>query len=60
MVPTRCAVCDLTTDEVVNIIIALPSDIAPDDCQLIEVMNGQLCDIGWFWAGVEFTPPEVP
>lgn len=60
MVPTRCAVCDLTTGEVVNMIIASPSDPAPEGCQLIEVMNGQMCDIGWFWDGVEFTPPQVP
>lgn len=57
MVPTRCAVCDLNTGEVVNIIIASPSDLAPEDCQLIEIMNEQPCDIGWFWNGADFTPP---
>jgi hypothetical protein len=50
----------VTTGEVVNLIIASPSDLAPEGCQLIEVMNGQPCDIGWYWDGVDFTPPQVP
>lgn len=56
MVPTRCAVCDLNTGEVVNIIIASPSDLAPEGCQLVEIMNEQPCDIGWIWNGAEFAP----
>lgn len=58
MLDTRCAVCQLSDGLVVNIIIASPSDPAPDGCQLIEIMNGQPCDIGWYWTGTEFIPPE--
>lgn len=61
MVPTRCAVCQLTDGLVVNLIIALPSDFAPDGCQLVEIMNGQDAGIGWTWTGSEFVAPaEVP
>ncbi len=58
-IETRCAVCQLINGEVINIIIAVPSDSAPDDCQLVEVMNEQPCDIGWYWTGAEFIPPVV-
>lgn len=59
MVPTRCAVCQLSDGLVVNMIIALPSDPAPEGCQLVEVINDQPCDMGWFWTGSEFVlPPE--
>lgn len=59
---TRCAVCQLSDGLVVNIIVAAPSDLAPDGCQLVEVMNEQLCDIGWFYDGMGFvnTTPEEP
>lgn len=59
MLETRCAVCQLSDGLVVNIIIAVPSEPAQDGCQLIEVMNEQFCDIGWYWTGTEFTPPEA-
>lgn len=59
MLETRCAVCQLSDGLVVNVIIAAPSDPAQDGCQLIEVMNEQPCDIGWYWTGTEFTPPAV-
>lgn len=58
MLDTRCAVCQLSDGLVVNIIIAEPYNPAPDGCQLIEIMNGQPCDIGWYWTGTEFIPPE--
>lgn len=58
MLETRCAVCQLSDGLVVNIIIAVPSDPAPIGCQLVEIMNGQPCDIGWYWTGTEFIPPE--
>ena len=55
---TRCAVVDLATNLVANIIVASPSDLAPDGCQLVELMNGMDCDIGWTWDGAfTFTPP---
>ena len=31
---------------------------APDGCQLVEVMNEQMCDIGWFWANDTFNGPR--
>lgn len=57
MLETRCAVCQLSDGLVVNMIVAVPSDPAPEGCQLIEVMNEQPCDIGWYWTGTEFIPP---
>jgi len=54
---TTCAVCRLSDGLVVNTIIANPSDTAPDECQLVEIMTGQPCDIGWTWDGVTFNPP---
>lgn len=56
---TRCAVCQLSDGLVINIIIATPSDLPPDGMQLVEVMNGQMCDIGWYWTGTEFVPPPA-
>ena len=56
-VSTRCAVCQLIDGLVINIIVALPSNPAQDGCQLIEVMSGQDCDIGWYWNGKLFIPP---
>jgi hypothetical protein len=55
-VSTRCAVCQLIDGLVINIIMALPSDPAQDGCQLIEIMSGQDCDIGWYWDGQWFIP----
>lgn len=58
MLETRCAVCQIQDGLVVNIIIASPSDLAPDGCQLVEIMNDQLCDIGWYYDGVNFIDPN--
>ena len=57
---TRCAVCQLSDGLVINVIIATPSAPPPDGTQLVEIMNEQLCDIGWFWTGTEFIPPPEP
>lgn len=59
-IPTRCAVYSLADGEVVNIIVALPSDPAPDGCQLVEIMNDQPCNIGWYWDGTNFIDPNPP
>ena len=59
-VDARCAVCRLSDGLVINIIMALPSDTPQDGCQLVEVMNGQPCDIGWRWDGTSFTDPNQP
>lgn len=58
MIETRCAVCQLSDGLVVNIIIAVPSDLPPQDCQLVEIMNEQQCDIGWYYNGTEFINPN--
>jgi hypothetical protein len=57
-VGTRCAVVETATGLVVNIIIALPSDPAPNGCHLVEVMNGQPCDMGWLFEDGGFTDPN--
>lgn len=56
---TTCAVCRLSDGLILNIIIASPSDPAPDGCQLVEVMTGQSCDIGWFYANGVFNGPRT-
>lgn len=48
-----CAVIDLNTNKQVNIIVADPSDIAPNGCKLIEIPEG--C----YWNGSEVIPYEV-
>lgn len=57
-IETRCAVCQLSDGLVINMIVAAPSDLPPDGTQLVEVMNEQPCDIGWYWDGVQFTDPN--
>lgn len=59
-IEARCAVVQLSDGLVANIIVALPSDPAQDGCQLVEVMNGQPCDIGWTWDGAQFVDPNPP
>ena len=56
---TRCAVCQLSDGLVVNIIVAALSDLAPDGCKLVEIMNEQVCDIGWYYDGVNFVEPDA-
>jgi len=60
IVYTRCAVVQSNDGLVVNIIIAIPSDTPPEGCELIEIMNGQDCDIGWYWDGANFINPNPP
>lgn len=59
-IETRCAVVQLSDGLVVNIIMAVPSDLAPDGCELIEIVDGQMCDIGWYWDGAQFVSPNPP
>lgn len=58
-VETTCAVVRLSDGFVINMIIAAPSDPAPDGCQLVEVMAGQLCDIGWHCIEGSFKGPRT-
>jgi hypothetical protein len=51
---TTCAVCRLSDGLIINIIVASLSDPAPDGCQLVEIMTGQMCDIGWYYANGVF------
>lgn len=55
---TNCAVCRLSDGLVMNTIVANPSDPAPDGCQLVEIMAGQACDIGWYYANGVFNGPR--
>ena len=57
-IPTRCAVCQVSDGLAVNLIVASPSDLAPDGCMLVEIMNDQPFDIGWIWNGTEFINPN--
>lgn len=59
-VDARCAVVQLSDGLVVNIIIAQPSIEPPIGCELIEIMAGQPCNIGWYWNGAEFVDPYPP
>jgi hypothetical protein len=51
---TTCAVVN-SDNQVVNLIVAEPTDTPPEGCTLVEI---PACDIGWVWDGVRFTPPE--
>lgn len=55
---TTCAVCRLSDGLVMNTIIASPSDTPPNGCELIEIMNEQLCNIGWYYANNTFNGPR--
>ena len=59
-VEARCAVVQMVDGLVVNIIMAQPGDEPPVGCELIEIMNGQPCDIGWYWDGTNFIDPNPP
>lgn len=39
-------------------IVADPTDLPPDGCQLI-LADGVVCDIGWTWDGTQFVAPVV-
>lgn len=58
MIETRCAVCRLSDGLVINIIIAFTNDIAPAGCKIVEIMNEQSCDIGWFYINGIFNGPR--
>lgn len=59
-VEARCAVVRLVDGLVINIIMAQPADEPPIGCELIEIMNGQPCNIGWYWDGTTFIDPNPP
>jgi len=57
---TTCAVVQLTDTIIINIIVAEPSDIPPEGCELIETPDtfGNYAQIGGTWNGEMFVPPE--
>jgi hypothetical protein len=55
---TTCAVVQLSDSVVVNMIIAEPTDPAPEGCELILVPPGMPCSTGWVWNGTEFINPN--
>lgn len=57
----RSAVCNLSDNVVINVIMADPAvDIAPDGAFLVEIKDGVMCDIGWIWNGSIFINPNPP
>lgn len=56
---TGCAVVRLSDSIVINKVIAQPDDPPYDGCEFVEIADGQECDIGWYWDGVNFIPPLV-
>lgn len=54
---TTCAVCRLSDGLVMNVIVAKPSDPAPDGCRIVEIMTGEPCSIGWHYADGGFHGP---
>jgi len=53
---TTCAIIQLSDGLVINVIVADPSDPAPDNCQLILTPDKFWVDaqIGWYWDGLTF------
>lgn len=49
-----CAVIDNDTNAQVNVIVAEPTDPAPDGCRLVEIPEG--C----FWNGADMVPMPLP
>ena len=56
---TKCAVVQISDGLVVNIIIASPNDIPPENCQLVEILPDQMRDIGWYYNGTDFIDPNA-
>lgn len=58
----QCAVIQYSDNVVINIIVADPTDPAPDGCFLIGLSDGEPCGIGWIYdpATGTFTDPNPP
>lgn len=55
----RCAVCNLSDNVVINVIMADPSvDPAPEGTFLVEIPDGEFCNMGWVWDGSHFINPN--
>jgi hypothetical protein len=53
---TTCAVCQLSDGLVINLIVAEPTDLAPNECQLIITPDaqGNNANIDDIWNGTVF------
>lgn len=58
MIETTCAVVRLSDGFVMNTVIAELSAAAPNGCQLVEIMTGQPCSIGWYYDSGAFHGPS--
>ena len=54
---TVCAIID-SDNFVINLIVADPTDLAPDGCGLILKPDDVFVDIGYIWDGVSFNAPQ--
>jgi hypothetical protein len=59
---STCAVCQLLDGLVINLIVAEPTDIPPDNCELIisPDVEGNYANIGFTWNGTIFINPNPP
>lgn len=55
---TTCAVVQIADGLVINTIMASPSDIAPDNCILVDIF-GLFVEIGYVWDGTSFIKPII-
>ena len=55
---STCAVCQLTDGLIINVIVAEPTDVAPDGTQLVVTPDseGNNAQIGGTWNGTVFLP----
>lgn len=51
-----CAVIDLTTNQQLNTIVAEVTDLAPENCKLVEIPEGML----WDSATGSLIPQPIP
>ena len=59
---SNCAVCQLSDGLVINVIVAEPTDLPPNECQLVLTpdASGNNATIGSTWNGSTFITPDVP
>jgi hypothetical protein len=59
---TTCAVCQLSDGLVINLIVAEPTDSAPNNCELIVSpdLSGNDANIDYIWNGTIFVNPNPP
>jgi hypothetical protein len=46
---------------IINKIVAdAATDLAPDGTYLVNIPDGSMCEMGWFWDGTNFVNPNPP